>query len=260
MPRLTIENLTAGVFTVQDPSGLDGFSMSVAASATETEDLSDIAFAAIEQDLVDAAAASMITWSVEDDPDILADSIPHSTSLAGESLGTPTLADNNYFLISTVMLATAYTLDETTLPVGDPPRNVIITHTTDTTTDTLGNAVVTGTDYNDEVITETLTVAADSTVVGTKAFKTITSVVTASWVQAGGVSDTIEVGFDTLLGLARKLSAASQVFMTTVAGVTVLPSAIAVDADVISENTVDLSGATYDGSKEIRAIYSGSGV
>lgn len=171
-----------------------------------------------------------------------------------EYLGTPSLADDDRFLLSVVMQATAYTLDETTLPAGNPPRNVVITHTTDTTTDTLGDATVTGTDVNDEEITETITLVADSAVKGTKAFKTVTSVITPDWVQAGGVSDLIEVGFDTLLGLSRALAATTDVVQTMLDGAVVKPDAVAVDASVVSKNTVDMATGTYDGTKVARAL------
>ena len=174
--------------------------------------------------------------------------------LMAEYLGAPDAADDNHFLISVVMQATAYTLDETTLPADNPPRNVICTHTTDTTTDTLGDAIIVGTDVNDAVITETLTLSADGTVIGTKAFKTITSVTTAGWVQGGGVSDLLEVGFDTLVGLSIPLAAASDVFMATLAGVALLPSAIAVSSTLVEENTIDISGGTFDSSKAARAM------
>lgn len=172
----------------------------------------------------------------------------------GEDLSTPDLLDDDRFLLSVVMQATAYTLDETTLPAGNPPRNVIITHTTDTTTDTLGDAVVVGTDVDDGAITETLTIAADGVVTGAKAFKTVTSVTSASWVQGGGVSDLIEVGFGNLLGLSKVRAAAGEVFLGFLAGVARLPDAVAVDAANVEGNTVSLTGGTYDGSKTAKAL------
>lgn len=185
--------------------------------------------------------------ATDDDPSSL-------EAIFGEDLGEPEVADDNYFLISTVMLATAYVLDQTALPADNPPRNVIITHTTDTTTDTLGSAVVVGTDVNDVSISETLAVSADGTVVGTKAFKTLVSVTTAGWVQGGGVSDLIEVGFDTLLGLSKVREATTEIFMATLAGLARLPDAIAISATLVEENTVSLSGGTYDGSKQARVL------
>ncbi len=177
-----------------------------------------------------------------------------SDALYGNDLQQPDALADDRFLLSVIMQATAYALDETTLPADNPPRNVIITHTTDSTTDTLGNAVVDGTDFEDSVIQETLAVAADGVVTGTKAFKTVTQVVTAGWAQAGGVSDLIEVGFGNVLGLAYRLANAEEVFLTTLDGVALSPDAVAVNAADLEENTVDMNSGTYDGTKLARVL------
>lgn len=174
--------------------------------------------------------------------------------LYAEDLNGPDLADDNRFLISVVMQATAYTLDETTLPADNPPRNVTVTHTTDTTTDTLGDAVVDGTDYDDNVIQETITISADGVAVGTKAFKTVSQVVTASWVQGGGVSDLIEVGFGALLGFGRLLTAATKVFLASLGTGLINAPTITIDVADIESNTIDLSSGTYDGTKEAKVV------
>jgi len=82
MPRLTIVNLTGGPFVIQDPTGLYGFNMDIAASDTETADLSTAALAALEEDLDAAQTAGKITWSADDDPDTLADSVPENLRTA----------------------------------------------------------------------------------------------------------------------------------------------------------------------------------
>lgn len=174
--------------------------------------------------------------------------------IIGDDLSAPDLLDDDRFLLSTVMLATTYALDNTALPADNPPRNVIITHVTDTTTDTLGDAVVVGTDVDDGVINETITVAADGVATGVKAFKTVTSVITAAWVQGGGVSDLIEVGFGDLLGLSQVMPAAANVFLAALAGVTRLPDAVAFDAANVEGNTISLTGGTYDGTKTAKAL------
>ncbi len=179
---------------------------------------------------------------------------PGSNIMKGEDLGAPDVLDDNYFLISTVMLATAYVLDQTALAADNPPRNVIVTHTTDTTTDTLGDAVVVGTDVEDEVITETITVSADGVATGTKAFKTITSVTTATWVQLGGVSDLIEVGFGHLLGLSEVRASTDEIFMGTLDGLMRDFDTKAIDADNVEGNTVSLNGGTYNSTKEAKVL------
>lgn len=171
-----------------------------------------------------------------------------------EYLGAPDLATDNRFLNSVNMQATAYTLDETTLPADNPPRNVSVTHTqVGGVSDTLGDLVVVGTDVNDEAITETITISDGGVAVGTKAFKTVTSLITADWV-IDTTEDTIEVGFGALVGLSRTLAAATDVVLATLAGIALLPSAIAVDAAVVSENTINISGGTFDSAKVARAL------
>lgn len=177
-----------------------------------------------------------------------------SNLIKGERLGAPDLLTDNRFLLSTVMLATPYVLDETTLPADNPPRNVIVTHATDTTTDTLGNVVIDGTNVDDQVIQETLAVAADGVVTGAKAFKTVTAVQTAGWVQGGGVSDTIEVGFGELLGLAEVRADATEVFLGTLDGLMRDFDAIAIDAANVEGNTVSLTGGTYDSAKVAKVL------
>lgn len=180
----------------------------------------------------------------------LADNLTHYVSLSA-----PDLADDNYFLISVDMQATAYTLDQTTLPADNPPRNVTITHTSGDTADTLGDAVVVGTNVDDDAINETITISADGVATGTKAFKTITSVTTAGWVIDGveATADNIEVGFGNKLGLDRALAASTDVALTTLGTAIVTPT-VAVDSDEVEKNTVDISSGTYDGTKVAKAL------
>lgn len=172
----------------------------------------------------------------------------------GADLGQPDLSDDDRFLLSVAMQATAYTLDNTTLPADNPPRNVIITVTATGTGDTLGSAVVTGTDVNDHIITETIALSAGVNT-GNRAFKTVTSVITADWVidAVEGTADLIEVGFGDKLGLPRTLDGTSSVFLS-VLGTALISATVAVDADEVSLNTVDLSSGTYNGSKVAKVL------
>lgn len=178
-----------------------------------------------------------------------------SDALRGEDLGAPDLSVDDHFLLSVNMQATAYTLDNTALPADNPPRNIIITHAAGDTADTLGDAVVDGTDVNDEAIQETITLVSGGVATGTKAFKTVTQIVTAGWVIDGveGTPDTIKVGFGDLLGLSRTLSAAAKVFLATL-GTAIISPTVAVDANNVEDNTIDISSGTYDGSKVAKAL------
>lgn len=123
----------------------------------------------------------------------------------------------------------------------DFPRNIVITPGGTTADVAAGDVIVTGTNIRDEVITETFTFTANqsSASTGSKAFKTITSVVFP--VQDGG-SATFDIGSGVKLGLDRKMPAAS-VIDAYVDGVrettaaTVAFSATAIESNTVSTNT-----------------------
>lgn len=181
--------------------------------------------------------------------------------LIGASLGTPSLASATRFLSAATMKATPYTvLNAGALPAGNPPRNISVTHVSvtagPTDTDTLGSLHVVGTDYADAVISEDIVIVADSIAYGTKAFKTVTSLQTPTWVidAAAGIADTLSVGFGPLLGMSRMLSASAQVFLALFDGLVVAAPTIAVSATVLASNTIDLSAGTYNGSKIAKVL------
>lgn len=77
MPLLTVANLRTSPLTLQDPSGLSGFSLTVPGSGTVTDKVLSLdALASIEPQLVAEAAASNITWTVADDPASVTDTLP----------------------------------------------------------------------------------------------------------------------------------------------------------------------------------------
>jgi hypothetical protein len=171
-------------------------------------------------------------------------------------LGTPKLADVDWLVVSTNMkVATAYTLAHTSS--GDSPalaRNVTVKRTVAGNADTPGTVLVTGTDLEGAVVTETLTPGADGVVVaGAKAFATVTSIAGSSWV-INQANDTIEFGFGALAGLPRaianSINAGAVVAHGLVAGVIVAVPTIASSTTVLASNTVDLSSGTFDGSKD----------
>lgn len=67
-----------------------------------------------------------------------------------------------------------------------------------------GNVVVTGTNYADEIISETIALNGDVAVEGTKAFKTVTKVELP--VQTHEGTDTVSVGLGNKLGLPYELA------------------------------------------------------
>lgn len=112
--------------------------------------------------------------------------------------------------------------------------------------------IVEGTNYLDEVITETLpvfTVDTKTTVVGSKAFKTVTKVTVPAMDGAGA---TVSIGVGEKLGLPYKLSR-----NTVIPGMTFLNNAreateptVTVSSTAIESNTIDLNTA-LDGAKDV---------
>jgi hypothetical protein len=91
----------------------------------------------------------------------------------------------------------------------DVPRALLVTITQQGgVDDTMGTLLVTGTDYANAVLTETITPTANSTTEGTKAFKTVTSIVGSNWIS-DTTADHIQVGTLDKLGLPFALSDAS---------------------------------------------------
>lgn len=104
-----------------------------------------------------------------------------------------------------VLAATALT-DEAqaiTADITDPavPRSITVKGNA---AGIIGDVVITGTNYADEVITETLALNGATTVEGAKAFKTVTKIDLPVEVHAG--TDTVSVGTGTKLGLPWLLS------------------------------------------------------
>jgi hypothetical protein len=160
------------------------------------------------------------------------------------SPGSPALDDVDWFVTSADMKVGAYTLAKTAPDVG--ARNVTVTQTAVGTEDTNGTITVVGTDLAGNVISETITPNAGATVVGAKAFATVTSVTGAGWVIDGveATADKITVGFGALIGLPDKLTDTAQVLAASLANVKQATApTVAVNATALESNTVDLDSA-----------------
>jgi len=164
------------------------------------------------------------------------------------NLGAPALADDDLIVVSTNMKVGSYTV--TAQP--GIPRNITITVTAGATADTIGTVTITGTNYNDEEITETITPVAGSAIAGTKAFKTVTTVVGSGWVidAVEGTNDTIKVGTGNELGLPLVLDSATEI-MLGILGTTITATNPTVSNPANLEGTtIDMSSGTYNGTKE----------
>jgi hypothetical protein len=171
-----------------------------------------------------------------------------------EEQANPALADIDYFLDGGTMQAAAYTLAHTTMPDG-LARNITITRTNaGTGADTGLACVVVGTNNDGVAITETITPTnSTTTYAGTKAFKTLVSITSASWVT-NGTADTIEIGFGTLIGL-NKAAAADADILAVLCPVTTALTVVGKGDGTLCGTTVDASAATYDGAKDVFVFY-----
>lgn len=128
----------------------------------------------------------------------------------------------------------------------DVPRNLAVVGTTGVSALTL---TVNGTNINDAAISEAFTMNADTPVVGTKAFKTVTSIVYPAR-AAGG---TITVGTGVKLGFPHILPLASVCIAHYFNGSSDAGTAT-VDADEVEKNLYAVAG-TMDGEKAVDLIY-----
>lgn len=107
--------------------------------------------------------------------------------------------------ITGILAATALTSEaqEIIENISNPavPRNIKIKANAAGVT---GDVVITGTNYKDEVITETIALNGDTEVQGDKAFKTVTQIDLPAETHVG--TDTVSVGFANKLGLPYLLA------------------------------------------------------
>ena len=104
-----------------------------------------------------------------------------------------------------------------------------------------GNVVITGTDMAGAAITDTIALSGSSTVAGTKAFATVTSIAYPAETNAG--TDTVSIGTTDKLGLPAMLphNTVERAYYNNVLEGTA--ATVTVSSTVLSSNTVDLNTA-----------------
>lgn len=166
-------------------------------------------------------------------------------------------ADADLIVTSANMKVGAYTI---AAQPGTPSRISFTTVAVDTA-DTMGTAVVVGTDTNGNALSETVTLESDATVWTTNYFKTITSITGAGWVIDGaeGSNDTITVGVAAESGWRVDGSSITFINMsgniwinpldTAVANATSIKLLAGQSLDLVAEDVLSIisdgSGATY---------------
>lgn len=136
-------------------------------------------------------------------------SLPSAGSLTPIALvkynSTPALADVDAIHATITQTASPQTIT-TAISNPDFPRVITITGNA---SGNAGNVVITGTNFAGEVITNTIALSGTATVVGTKAFKTVTSVLVPAETHAG--TDSLTIGFGAKVGFPVIITNASQV-------------------------------------------------
>jgi hypothetical protein len=117
-----------------------------------------------------------------------------------------------------------------------------------------GKITITGTNINDEAITDEITVSGSVVASGTKAFKRVESIRMCDWTSGSAGGEKIAIGQTEKLGLEYPLSA-DTIFLATVDGAfeTTRPT-VSVDADEVEKNFADPFTAC-NGSKDIVFAY-----
>lgn len=112
-----------------------------------------------------------------------------------------------------------------------------------------GNVVITGTNINDEVITETIALNEANSVDGTKAFKTVTSIALPVRTTAG---DTVSIGTGAKIGFPCAIPNASLVFAKSF-NLTVDAGTVTAAATV--ESSLYAAAGTFDGAKYLDLFF-----
>jgi hypothetical protein len=161
----------------------------------------------------------------------------------GYRAGQPVVTEDDRIVTSTDMKVGAYTIANAT-PTGGGAMNVIVTVTDDNASDTVGTLDVVGTDIDDQVLLETITLAQNGIAAGARAFKTVVSATGVGWVEdAPGEEDEIEVGFGELIGLPDYLLHDTVLFALLNNVREGTHPTVTSSTTVLAENTVDLSTA-----------------
>ena len=153
------------------------------------------------------------------------------------------------YVHAAVTLGTGVTTTVTTaITAPDVPRNVTVKGNQ---ASIAGNVVVTGTNINDEAITDTIALNEATEVAGAVAFKSVTSILLPARTSAG---DTVSIGVGVKLGLPHIVEYATLLLVALFDGSADTGGTLAVDADEIEKNLYTLAG-TADGAKLVDLYY-----
>lgn len=147
-----------------------------------------------------------------------------------------TAGDNAAILVATELTAEAQTITEN---IAQPniPRNISVVGNV---AGIAGNVTISGTNYNNDPITETLVLNGNTAVLGNKAFKTITEVDLPVQTADG---NTVSIGVGEKLGLPYKLSNKIVLYTSLDNILETTAPTLTIDPEVLENNTVKLNSA-----------------
>lgn len=154
-------------------------------------------------------------------------------------------------------ISTAATTLTTFTSQPDLPRNIVITPGSTTADVAACTVVVNGTNFKGASISENFAFSANTTVatVGSKAFKTVTSVVFPANCEDSPFGATWDIGVGEKLGLRQCMAQAGDWGWSSIDGVYESTRAtVTADADELEKNVADFNG-TMDGSSDFKAFF-----
>ena len=163
-------------------------------------------------------------------------------------LGAPVLADAD-------RIVTTVDWDDGTLSIAaqpDVPRNITAT-LTDADNSTSGLVTITGTDIAGRVVTEAMApngAGGGKTLVGTKIFKTITSVVITESTGSGD-DDELVVGVGNVIGVPVDLADDAEIVAAHFGGVLLVTPTVVTG---VSTSGINASASVYNGVKVLDAV------
>ena len=163
-------------------------------------------------------------------------------------LGQPRLSEVARVVAADDMRVGAYTVANQP----EVPRRLTVTHAVAVGVDTLGYIEIEGTNILDDTIVETIIPEEDDTVITENIFKSVTRIEGFDWVIGAANEDQLSVGLDDLLGIPISLEGYEQLIFAMLGTEIISPDAFdAYVVDDLPNAAIDVSGATYDGTKRL---------
>lgn len=179
--------------------------------------------------------------------------LPSQQMIEKQDFGTPVVASTNNVKSAFAGNTSSAAVTLTTFAAQpDVPRNLVITPGTSTVDVGTCTVTVNGTNIKGTGISEdfAFTNNQSSATTGSKAFKTVTSVVFPLNCEDGSFAATWSIGVGEKIGLKRCMTSTGDWFHSTLNGTKEATAAtIAVSATAVESNTADFNG-TMDGSAD----------